>query len=71
MGIFMEEKFSEYMVFLILTHVNIYLIFHCVCVHVHVSVGMYVCAPEYRFPWRLRDEVFLVLEVLAVVSCLI
>lgn len=36
-----------------------------------MSVGVYVCAPEYRFPWRLRDEVILELEFLAVVSCLI
>lgn len=50
MGIFMEERLSEYRVLLILTCVNIYLIFHYVCVHVSVSVGVYVCAPEYRFP---------------------
>lgn len=48
MGIFIEEELSEYMVFLILTHVNIYFIFHYMCVCVRVSVCVYVCAPEYR-----------------------
>lgn len=43
MGILMEEELSEYMVFLILTRVNIYFIFHYMCVYVCVSVCVCMC----------------------------